>query len=137
MLKAWQVGVLGLLGAAMWALVTYNIGRHPEAALDGSRALIGYATAPVGGAISIWLCKVAGRLSADQLLPGVVWVGAVAMMIDAAAIRWRPGLYGASDQAMALIGGDLMWGYGVALAMAVAWVAWARRRRAPAPGTVD
>jgi len=132
MLKLWQVLALILLGGAMWALVTWNIARHPEQPLDQARAVWGYAMAPIGGLISILLCKYLGRLKPEQLLPGVVLVGATAMMIDAIAIRWFGELYRASDRAMMMVGASLMWGYGVALAMTVAWVAWRARRSATA-----
>ncbi|MBT2186344.1 hypothetical protein [Sphingobium nicotianae] len=136
MLKFWQIVLLLVLGVAMWGLVTLGVARHPEASLDYSGALWRHATAPLGGAISILLCKFVGRLSAPQMLPGIVIVGAVAMMLDAVAIRWFPALYGSSVKALMLVGADLMWGYGVALAMAVAWTSWAESRGAPLAGRV-
>jgi hypothetical protein len=134
MLKVWQVIVLAGLGAAMWALVTWGIHAHPERALDASRALRGSLMAPVGGVISVWLCKLAGRLSAAQLLPGVVVTGAVAMALDGWAIRWAPQLYGASDKALALSGAGLLWGYGIGLIVALLWAGWLNRKRTNAVG---
>jgi hypothetical protein len=114
----------------MWGFVTLASPAHPEGAGDAARAARGVAVAPLAGLFSVWLCKFVGRLSTEQLLAGVSVVGAVAMMLDGAAIRWSPSLYGASDRALMLSAGGLLWGYGVAFAVAVAWVAWARRRPA-------
>ena len=129
MLKLWQVGVLTVLGTAMWAMVTYGIHAHPERSLDMERARLGLALGPLGGLFSVWLCKFVGRLSNDQLLAGVSVVGAVAMMLDGVAIRWLPSLYGSSDRALMLSGANLLWGYGVAFAIAVAWAAVVEARR--------
>jgi hypothetical protein len=130
MLRAWQAVVMALVGAAMWAFVTFRVGAHPEAPLDQGRALVSFLTSPVVGALSVWICKAAGRLKTDQLVAGVTLTGAVAMMMDGAAIRWRPELYGLSDRALMLTGGGLMWMYGVSFAVALAWAAWAPRKAA-------
>jgi hypothetical protein len=112
----------------MWAFVTNGIRTHPERALDAAHALRGFLIAPFAGMVSVWLCKLVGRLRSDQLVPGVAVTGAAAMMLDGWAIRWMPGLYRASDRGLMLSGGDLLWGYGVAFAVAVAWAAWAGRK---------
>jgi len=106
---------------------------HPERTLDAARALRGFWTAPLGGLISVWLCKAAGRLKPEQLLTGVAVTGAVAMMLDGWAMRWAPQIYRASDRGLMFAGGGLLWGYGVAFVVAVAWAAWARTRAAKAP----
>ena len=128
MLKPWQLAALVLLGIALWALVTWRMHAHPEYALDEARQIRGYLTAPVGGAISVWLCKLVGRLRPDQLLPGVSVVGAVAMMADGAALMWFPQDYAAEEKVMRIEAAGLLWGYGVAFAVAVAWTEFARRR---------
>jgi hypothetical protein len=130
MLRLWQIVVLALLGAAMWALVTHGLRTHPDRALDTARALRGFIVAPLAGLFSVWLCKMVARLKSDQLVAGVAVTGAVAMMMDGWAIRWAPQIYLASDRGLMLSGGDLLWGYGVAFAMAVAWSQWASRRKA-------
>jgi hypothetical protein len=43
-----------------------------------------------------------GRLSADQLLAGVALVGAVAMMMDGAALKWFSGVYGFDEKTLRL-----------------------------------
>jgi hypothetical protein len=136
MLKPWQVAALALLGAAMWGFVTFNIHAHPEAAFAPGKGLRLLVTAPIAGAVSVWLCKLAGRLKPDQLVPGVALVGAVAMLMDGIALRWSPALYSPDDKVLALTGADLLWGYGAGLLAALvwAWAAAAWARRAPAPG---
>lgn len=130
MLRLSQVIRLIVLGAAMWAFVTFNIARHPDAALQHKHLLQMLATAPVVGFVSVWLCKIAGGLTAEELLPGVALVGAVAMLLDGAALRWYPELYRVNDQALRLGAADLLWGYGVGLVAALVWrwVTLARRR---------
>lgn len=121
MLRIWQVGLLVLLGAALWALVTFNIRSHPEAALDEAKAVRGLLMAPLGGLVSVWLCKVVGRLAPEQILPGVAVVGASAMAMDGVALRWFPALYGYDEKVLRLSAADLLWGYGVGFAVALAW----------------
>lgn len=128
MLKAWQVAVLTLLGAAMWAFVTWRMHSHPEAALATKDWRMMFATAPLAGAFSVLLCKLAGRLSTEQLLPGVAVVGAVAMLMDGFALRWSPWIYGQDEKALRLGAADLLWGYGVGFAAALVWWAIARGR---------
>lgn len=132
MLKPWQILVLVLLGIAMWALVTWGMHAHPEHALDEARQVRGRLMAPIGGAISVWLCKFVGRLKPDQLLAGVSVVGAVAMMADGAALTWFPQDYATEEKVMRIEAAGLLWGYGVAFAVAVAWTEFARRRVAAA-----
>jgi hypothetical protein len=128
MLKLWQVLVMVVLGVVMWAFVTNGIRTHPERTLDMTLALRGTLVAPIAGVFSVWLCKFVGRLKPDQLLAGVSVTGAVAMMLDGWVIRWAPEFYKASDRGLMLAGGGLLWGYGVAFAVAVAWVMWAGRK---------
>jgi len=104
-----------------------SIRAAPDAALDPTKGLVAYLAAPVGGLLSVWLCKVAGRLSADQLIPGVAVVGAVAMMLDGAVLKWLPGVYGINEKALRLDAAWLLWGYGVAFAVAVIWAGCSRR----------
>jgi hypothetical protein len=87
MLRKTQICWLVLLGIALWALVTLNIRLCPESILDPIRGTILFVAAPLGGWPSVWLCKFVGRLSTQQLLPGVALVGAVAMMLDGAALE--------------------------------------------------
>ena len=127
MLRTWQVGAMVLLGAALWALVTANIRLDPAGSLDPVRGWTPFVTAPLGGLLSVWLCKRVGRLSGEQLLPGVAVVGAVAMMLDGAALKGFPSLYGFDDTALRLNAAGLLWGYGVAFGVAAIWAAALRR----------
>jgi hypothetical protein len=132
MFRTTQIVSLVALGAALWLLVTLNIRYHPDAELDPVKGTMGFIKAPIGGLISVWLCKFVGRLSADQLLPGVAVVGAVAMMMDGAALRWFSDFYGFNETALRLSAAGLLWGYGVAFAVALFWTAWWRRKIEPA-----
>jgi len=133
MLRKTQVFLLVSLGSALWLLVTVNIRLRPDAIVDPIRGLIPFVAAPLGGWLSVWLCKLVGRLSAKQLLPGVALVGAVAMMMDGAALKWFSGLYGFDEKMLRVAAAGLLWGYGVALAVAVIWAARLRpATKAPA-----
>jgi hypothetical protein len=128
MLRKSQIVALVLLGIALWALVTLNIRLRPEHLTDPVKGLIPFITAPMGGWLSVWLCKIVGRLSPDQLLPGVSVVGAVAMMMDGAALKWFSSVYGFDERTLRLGAAGLLWGYGVAFAWAVIWTSWSRRK---------
>jgi hypothetical protein len=128
MLRKMQIGMLVALSVALWIVVTLNIRLRPDALLDPVKGSIPFVTAPLAGWLSVWLCKVVGRLSADQLLSGVAVVGAVAMMLDGAALRWFSGVYGFDEKTLRLGAAWLLWGYGVAFAIAVIWAARLRRK---------
>jgi hypothetical protein len=128
MLSSKQIYLLVSLGIALWALVTVNIRLRPDSILDPIHGLIPFVIAPLGGWLSVWLCKVVGRLSTNQLLPGTAVAGAVAMMMDGAALKWFSGVYGFDEKLLRLAAAGLLWGYGVALAVAVIWVARSQRQ---------
>jgi hypothetical protein len=133
MLRKTQIFLLVSLGIALWLLVTVNIRLRPDAIVDPIRGLFPFVAAPVGGWLSVWLCKLVGRLTAEQLLPGVALVGAVAMMMDGAALKWFSGLYGFDEKMLRVAAAGLLWGYGVAFAVAVIWAARLRpATKAPA-----
>jgi hypothetical protein len=127
MLRKTQILLLVSLAIALWLLVTLNIRLRPQSILDPVRGLIPFVAAPLAGWLSVWLCKVVGKLSSEQLLPGVALVGAVAMMMDGAALKWFSGVYGFDEKTLRIAAAGLLWGYGVAFAVAIMWVA--RRQR--------
>jgi hypothetical protein len=127
MLSNKQICLLVSLGIALWALVTVNIRLRPDSILDPIHGLIPFMIAPLGGWLSVWLCKVVGRLSTSQLLPGTALVGAVAMMMDGAALKWFSGVYGFDEKLLRLAAAGLLWGYGVAFVVAVIWAARSQR----------
>lgn len=131
MLRKNQVWPLIVLGIAFWALVMLNIRLRPRAVLDPVQGLVPFIAAPLLGWLSVWLCQRIARLSAEQLLPGVALAGAVAMMIDGLVLKWWSGLYGMDEQMLRVAAAGLLWGYGVALAVALLW---ALRLRAPRSG---
>jgi hypothetical protein len=132
MLKIWQIGALALLGVALWILVTVNIRLMPNSFTDPLLGAIAFILALPAGWVSVWLTKLVGRLTWDQLLPGVSIVAAVAMMMDGAALRWFSTVYSLNDTTVRLGAAWLLWGYGVALGVAVVMAARARRNMAVA-----
>jgi hypothetical protein len=130
MLGKAQIGKLVALGAALWFLVALYIRFRPNAFQNPFSTTILFATAPISGWLSVLLCRWVGRLVSHQLLPGVTLVGAVAMMLDGAALRWFSGIYGFNERALHLGAAWLLWGYGVAFAVVLAWEGRSRRRAA-------
>ncbi len=128
MLGKAQIVRLVALGAALWFLVALDIRLRPGAFLDPVRGTISFLTAPIAGWLSVLLCRWVGRLSVHQLLAGVTLVGAVAMMLDGAALRWFSGIYGFDERALRLSAAWLLWGYGVAFAVVLLWAERSRRR---------
>jgi hypothetical protein len=128
-----QIAWLAALGVVLWIAVAIDIRLRPDVLLDPLLGSIFFLAAPLAGWLSVWLCKVVGRLSPDQLVPGVAVVGAVAMMMDGAALQWFSGIYGFDDKALRLDAAWLLWGYGVAFAVAFLWTAWSRRMASPRP----
>jgi hypothetical protein len=128
MLRKTQIYLLVSLGIALWILVTLNIRLRPDSLLDPIKGLIPFLAAPLGGWLSVWLCKFVGKLSTGQLLPGVALVGAVAMMMDGAALKWFSSVYGFDEKTLRLGAAGLLWGYGVAFAVAVIWAARSQRQ---------
>ena len=110
----------------MWAGVTYQIKHNPHP--GETRELMRFLMAPVGGVISVWLCKVVGRLTNEQLLAGTALVGGIAMMLDGIALRWFHGLYGFDEQMLRVAAAGLLWGYGIAYLVAIVWINLARKK---------
>ena len=130
MLGRTQIGRLVALGAVLWFLVALYIRFRPGAFQEPVSTAILFVTAPITGWLSVLLCRSVGRLSANQLLPGVALVGAVAMMLDGVALRWFSGIYGFDERALHLGAAWLLWGYGVAFAVVLVWQGWSRRQSA-------
>ncbi len=127
MLGKSQIARLMAFGVVLGMLATLNIRLRPNSFLNPVRGSFAFVTAIPAGWLSVWLTRMAGKLSADQLLPGIAVAGATAMMIDGIALKWFPGVYGFNDKVMILGAAWLLWGYGVALAVAVIWAARLRR----------
>ena len=108
------------LSLVLWVAATLYIRLMPEALTDPLQGNLGFVTTLPAAWLSVWLVGRCGRLSAGQLMPGIAVVGAVAMMIDGAALRWAHGLYGVDEIAVRLGAAWLLWGYGVSLAVALA-----------------
>jgi hypothetical protein len=54
------------------------------------------------------------------------------MMMDGAALKWFSGLYGFDEKTLRVAAAGLLWGYGVAFAIAVIWAG-----RLPCSGTTQ
>jgi hypothetical protein len=128
MLRKSQIVILSALGVVLWLGVALNIRFRPQTFLDPVRGTLRFVVAPLAGWISVWLCKLVAKLSPDQLLPGVAVAGAAAMMMDGAALRWFSTLYGFDERTLRIGAAWLLWGYGVAFAVAVIWAARLQRR---------
>ena len=120
---------LVLLSLALWLAATLYIRFLPNALTDPLRGNLGFLTTLPMAWLSVWLVKICGRLTVDQLIPGVAVVGAVAMMIDGAALRWTHQIYGSNETAVRLGAAWLLWGYGVSLAVALGWAVKKADRR--------
>ncbi len=120
---------LVLLSLALWVVATAYIRFAPGAFSDPLQGNIGFLTTLPMAWASVWLIQRFARLTTDQLMQGVSVVGAVAMMIDGAALRWMHGLYGADETIVRLGAAWLLWGYGVSLGVALVM---ASRQRRPA-----
>ena len=130
MLSKVQITRLLALSVALWIAATLYIRLLPNALINPFQGSIGFITTFPVAWLSVWLIKVVGRLSAGELLFGVAVVGASAMMIDGAALRWFPSVYGVDPVALRLGAAWLLWGYGMSLAVALAMVHMLNRRKA-------
>ena len=118
---------LCLLSLTLWLIATAYIRWMPGAFTDPVMGSLGFVTTFPMAWASVWLIR---RIAPDQLLAGVSLVGAVAMMIDGAALRFFPGVYGADALPLRLGAAWLLWGYGVSLAIALIW-AWRETSSSP------
>ena len=114
-----QVAILAGLGLLFWIGAAAWIRCFPQWLEDPFYcAMLFLVSVP-----ACWLCILAARrlarLSRDQLVAGTAVVVAVATLIDAAALRWTPGVYAGGDLVRRLGAAWLLWGYGVSLGIAL------------------
>jgi hypothetical protein len=119
MLNRVQVLVLIALSAVFWVLATLYIHFLPGAFTNPVQGATGFITTLPIAWLSVLLTRSVARLSANQLLPGVGIVGAIAMMIDGIALRWFPTAYSGDQIILRLGAAWLLWGYGVSLCVAI------------------
>ena len=129
MLSKVQITRLLALSVALWVVATLYIRLLPNALTNPIQGSFGFITTLPIAWFSVWLIMAVGGLSNDELLLGVAIVGASAMMIDGAALRWFPDVYGIDPLAVRLGAAWLFWGYGVSLAVALAMVLLPRSRK--------
>jgi hypothetical protein len=122
-----QLKILSLFTVLLWVLATAAIRYFPGSFTNSVAGNIGFvASIPIG-----WVCVRAARrwaeLAREQLVAGTAFVVALAMLIDASALRWMHAVYSTDDAGSIFRLGSawLLWGYGVSLAIALAM---ARRR---------
>lgn len=128
MLTAAQTVRLILVSFALWLVATAYIQWLPSAFTDPTMGTVGFVTTLPMAWASVWLVNRVGGLGTDQLLAGVAIVGAVAMMIDGAALRFFPTVYSRDELTLRLGAAWLLWGYGVSLGIALIWVTRAEVR---------
>jgi hypothetical protein len=128
MVSARQVAILLIVSLLLWMVATAYIRWMPAMLIDPLQGSIGFAFSIIAGWLSIVLIRWAAQLRPEQLLAGVSVVGAVAMMIDGAVLRWAPRIYGDDDTIVRLGAAWLLWGYGVCLALALIMAATARHK---------
>ena len=123
MLDRAQIIRLILVSLALWLVATAYIRFMPDAFTSPALGPLGFVTTFPMAWASIWLVKRLGALAPAQLLAGVSLVGALAMMIDGAALRFFPQVYGNDVLVLRLGAAWLLWGYGVSLGIALVWSA--------------
>jgi hypothetical protein len=119
---------LSCVSLILWLIATAYIRWMPDTFTDPMKGSLGFVTTFPMAWASVWLVRRLG--TPDQLLAGVALVGALAMMIDGAALRFFPAVYGADELTLRLGAAWLLWGYGVSLG--IAWI-WAARETSPVP----
>ena len=130
MLTFRQMSILALTAVLFWIVATAAIRFFPGALVDPLRGDLAFGVSiPV-----CWLCVVAVRrwadLTREQLVAGVAFVAALAMLIDGSALRWAHRVYGDGAEVYRLGAAWLLWGYGVSLVIALAMAGgWGVSRR--------
>jgi len=130
MLTPRQMSILAPTAILFWIVATAAIRFFPGAFVEPLRGDLAFATSiPV-----CWLCVVAVRrwagLAREQLVAGVAFVVALAMLIDGSALRWAYQVYGDGGEVYRLGAAWLLWGYGVSLAIALAMAGeWGASKR--------
>jgi len=119
MLQTRQVLVLIALGLAFWGLATLSIRWSGHAIVEPVAGAVMFATSLPVGWLSVRLTRSLAGLSGEQLVPGVMLAGALAMLIDGAVLHWAPQTYGPDDLVVRLGSAWLLWGYGVSFAFAL------------------
>ena len=121
MLTPAQTIRLVFVALALWLVATAYIRYLPDAFTGEVPGSLGFVTSFPMAWASIWLVQRLGALAPGQLLSGVSLVGAAAMMIDGAALRFFPQAYGSDPLVLRLGAAWLLWGYGVSLGIALIW----------------
>jgi hypothetical protein len=118
MFRSRQLIVLIIVGVAFWALAAAQI-RWMAASITGPvLGVISFLTSVPIGWLSVRITRRCASLSLEQLPAGILLAGGIAMMIDGAVLHWAPQVYGPVETGVRLGAAWLLWGYGVAFAIA-------------------
>ena len=112
---------LTILSVALWIAATAYIRLWPAALTDPVTGPLGFVTTFPMAWLSVWLVLKLGGLAPRDLPTGAAIVGGLAMMIDGAALRFAPAVYGNNETVLRLGAAWLLWGYGVSFAIALFW----------------
>lgn len=119
MLRPRQVVICAALAGVYWILATLCIRLDPGGVAPGLRGDLSFATSVFASWFCVWLvCRLA-KLEPHQILAGAMVVLGDAMLIDGAALRWFPTVYGVDDHLARTGAAWLLWGYGIS-----AWIAF-------------
>lgn len=115
-----QLARLAVLAVVLWYLAALFIRFALPAGLygGGPGALLFAATVPLAWA-AVWLAARVARLRPEQVVPGVAFACAVAMLCDGVALTWAPTVYGGASARLALGAAWLLFGVGAILVAAL------------------
>jgi hypothetical protein len=130
MFRPRQLMVLIVLGVAFWALAAAQIRWMPASITGPVLGVISFVTSVPIGWLSVRITRRCASLSLEQLPAGILLAGGIAMLIDGAVLHWAPQVYGPMETNVRLGAAWLLWGYGVAFA--IAFLMW-RPKATPAP----
>lgn len=114
-----QVGLSLLVGAVLWfvaAMMLLILG--PMGIYEGSSRVILYALIIPGTVPFLLIGFRIARLEIHQYFIGTALMDLAAMLLDGVALAWFPALYGGTPELVAGAGAAILWGAGVALALA-------------------
>lgn len=118
-LRQGQIVILTSLGFLFWLMAALFIRYGVPADLFGgtASAMLFALSVPCALLLVLTSKRVAG-LRPDQLVAGVAFAAAVAMLCDGVTLTWFPALYGGASENLVPAAAWLLWGVGVCLILA-------------------
>ncbi|MBY0519555.1 MAG: hypothetical protein K2P79_03915 [Sphingomonas sp.] len=120
-LNGLQFGISIIVGIVLWALaalILRVIG--PMGALDGTARALSFLVVIPGSIPFVWLMGRLAALRGQALVLGVAAAIMAAAFCDGIALSWVRWIYGDTPAQLAGSGATILWGIGVALAIAFA-----------------